>query len=157
MSVSLKVVGKEKLDTVAARLVREANRFQRRVSSATRSAVDRGYRPVLTGMVPAFMPGGYAPALTADLKIATTVRFTGAAPGVTVRVTAPTGGSKGRQVRTMEDFGVLRHPLFGNKKHWYSQRIRRGFASTPLKAIRPQIVREIDAELAGIKRDVERG
>ena len=60
-------------------------------------------------------------------------------------------------MKTMEDFGVLRHPLFGNKRHWYGQRIRRGFASTPLKAIRPQIVREIDHELAGIKRDVERG
>lgn len=156
MSLTVTIQGEEKLDLVAARLRREASRFQRRVSSATRQAVDRGYRPVLVGMVPAFMPGGYAPVLAADLKVATTVRFAGASPGVTARVSAPTGGPKGRNVRELEA-GALRHPLFGDKAHWYRQRVRSGFASVPLKAMQPAIVRQIDSELAGVARDVERG
>jgi hypothetical protein len=155
VTVTLTVVGDRKLDQVAARLHREARRFQRRVSSATRSAVERSYRPVLVGMVPAFMPTGYAPVLAADLKVSTTVRFAGANPGVTVQVSAPTRG-KGREVEALER-GTLRHPLFGQRGHWYGQRVRRGFASVPLRAIRPHIGRQIDSELAEIRHDVERG
>jgi hypothetical protein len=154
--ITLTVTGGTELDATAARLRREAIRLQRRVSQATGRAVDRGYRPALVGSVPGFMPSGYAPALMANLKVATTVRFTGAFPGVTARVSAPTGGPKGRDVTALEA-GTLRHPLFGNKGHWYRQRVRRGFASVPLRAVKPLIVREIDRELAEIARDVERG
>lgn len=136
-------------------MLREARRFQRRVSTATRTAVERGYRPVLVGMVPAFMPSGYTPALSSDLEVKTSVRFAGANPGVTARISAPTGGPKGRDVIALEA-GRLSHPLFGDKSRWYRQRVRRGFASVPLKAIRPQIVREIDLELREVARDVER-
>ena len=66
------------------------------------------------------------------------------------------GGKFGREVKNLEA-GALRHPLFGNRGFWYRQRVRRGFASVPLRAVRPHIVRRIDAELADIKRDVERG
>lgn len=155
MSVQVKVLGKEQLDVKAAALLREASRFQRRVSSATKQAVDRVYRPVLVGMVPAFMPSGYAPELAADLKVSTSVRFAGVNPGVTAVVSAPTGGKFGRDVSRLEE-GRLSHPLFGNRKHWYRQRVRRGFASVPLKAIRPQIRREIDQEVSAVARDIER-
>jgi hypothetical protein len=33
--------------------------------------------------------------------------------------------------------------------------VPRGFASTPLDAVKPLIVKEIDKELGAIKRDVE--
>lgn len=165
MGVDLTVRGGAKLDATAARLAREARRFQRRISGATKDAVQNTYRPVLIGMVPQFMPGGYAPELARDLRTAVTV---GLGSGrVSVRVSAPTGGKFGREVRRLE-MGSLRHPLFGNrgtyksrtgeiKSAWFSQRVRRGFASVPLRATRPHIVRRIDSELAAIKRDVERG
>lgn len=155
MSVQVTVLGTGELDQKAAALLREAARLQRRVSTATKRAVDRVYRPVLVGMVPAFMPSGYAPELAADLKVSTSVRFAGANPGVTAAVSAPTGGKHGREVTRLEG-GLLSHPLFGNRKHWYRQRVRRGFASVPLKAIRPQIRREIDSEVSAVARDVER-
>lgn len=153
MGVDLTVTGGRELDAAAARLAREARRFQRRVSQATRDAVQRSYRPVLVGMTPQFVPNRYASVLGPDLRVATTVSLS--AGRVTARVSAPTGGKFGREVRQLEA-GNLRHPLFGNRGWWYRQRVRRGFASVPLRAIRPHIVRQIDAELAAIKRDVEK-
>lgn len=154
MGVDLTVTGGRELDAAAARLAREARRFQRRVSQATRDAVQRSYRPVLVGMTPQFVPNRYAAVLGPDLRVATTVSLS--AGRVTARVSAPGSGKLGREVRQLEA-GNLRHPLFGNRGWWYRQRVRRGFASVPLRAIRPHIVRQIDAELAAIKRDVERG
>ena len=154
MAVDLTVTGQRELDEAAARLAKEARRFQRRISEATRDAVRNTYRPTLVGMVPQFMPGGYAPVLARDLRVATTVSL--AAGRVSVRVSAPTGGKFGREVRQLEA-GSLRHPLFGNRGFWYRQRVRRGFASVPLRAVRPHIVGRINAELRDIARDVERG
>ena len=154
MTVDLTITGQRKLDVVAARLDREAKRFQRRISTATRDAVQRSYRPVLVGMTPQFVPNGYAPALSASLKVTTVVSL--AQGRVTAKVSAPTGGKFGRDVTSLER-GTLRHPLFGNRGFWYRQRVRRGFASIPLRAVRPLIVRDIDRELAAISRDVERG
>jgi hypothetical protein len=154
--LTVTVVGGEKLDAAAARLRREATRFQRRVSQATGKAVDRGYRPTLVGMAPAFVPDRYAAVLAPSLVVRTSVRFSGSFPGVTARVSAPTGGPTGRDVTELEA-GRLRHPLFGNRGWWYRQRVRRGFASVPLRAVQPLIVREIERELAAVARDVERG
>lgn len=154
MGVDLTVTGQRELNEVAARLRKEAARFQRRVSGATRDAVQRTYRPVLVGMTPTFMPNRYAAVLSRDLRVKTTVSF--ASGFVTATVSAPTGGKFGRAVDSLER-GSLRHPLFGNRGWWYRQRVRRGFASIPLKAIKPHIVAEIDNELDKIARDVERG
>lgn len=154
------IIGEAELDKTAADLLKEAARFQRRVVSATGKAVRRVYFPTLLGMVSQFMPSGYAPVFSATVKATPSVRFSGASPGVTVRVSAPTGGPRGRAVDALER-GVLRAPSFPSGRRstwrWHAQRIRRGFASVPLKAIRPQIEREIDQELAAIARDVERG
>ena len=161
MSVTLTIEGREDLDRCAAALLREASRFQRRISSATRKPVDRIYRTVLVGMVPAFMPSGYAPVLMTDLKVSTSVRFAGPHPGVTAIVSAPTGGPRGRAVKALE-LGQLRHPDIRDQGkprpqwRWHAQRIRRGFASVPLKATQRQIVSEIDDELAAVVRGVER-
>jgi hypothetical protein len=154
LAVELTVRGQRKLDTTAAKLTKEARRFQRRISDATKDAVQNSYRPVLIGMVPQFMPGGYAPVLAASLRTVVSASVTSGR--VSIRVSAPTGGKFGREVRQLEA-GSLRHPLFGNRGFWYRQRVRRGFASVPLRATRPHIVKRIDSELAAIARDVERG
>ncbi len=101
------------------------------------------------------MPDAYAAKLAPDLKVKTTVRYAGASPGVRADVTAPTGGPAGRDVRALEA-GRLKHPLFGNKKHWYTNRIKRGFASETLRKTRPLIVRELDSEIARVRKDLER-
>lgn len=39
----------------------------------------------------------------------------------------------------MIDRGVVRHPLFGNRDHWYTTQVQPGFASRPLNALRPAV------------------
>lgn len=154
MSVEVKVVAGPEFERTRAELLRQARLFQRRVSSATRRAVDRTYRPAVVSMMPSLMPDRYAGLLARDLHVSTSVRFSGSAPGVSVSVSAPTGGPQGRDVLSLER-GRLSHPLFGDKRHWYRQSVTRGFASKPVKAIRPRIVDEIDQELAKVARDVK--
>lgn len=153
MSVDLRVADNQPL--VKAALLKEAARFQRRISQRTQSTVDRVYRPVLVGLAPSFMPSGYTPLIQRDVKIRTSVRGS----RVTANVSAPTGGTKGRDVRALEG-GRLRHPVFARGPRrtwtWAGQRIRAGFATVPLKAVRPQILRELDLELHDIARDVKR-
>ena len=154
MPVDVKVVAGPEFERTRAELLKQARAFQRRVSSATRRAVDRTYRPAVVSMAPSLMPDRYAGLLARDLHVSTSVRFAGSAPGVTVSVSAPTGGPQGRDVSSLER-GRLSHPLFGDKHHWYRQSVTRGFASKPIKAIRPKIVAEIDDELAKIADDVK--
>jgi len=138
-----------------AALLKEARRFQRRVSAAAGRGVDRAYRPALVAAAPQYFPSGYAPVLTPTLQVKTTVRFGGLRPGVAVTVSAPTGGTKGgRDVRALEQ-GSLRHPLFGNKNFWYRTRVKPRWAELTMRATRPAIVHEIDAELEAVKRDIE--
>lgn len=154
MPVDVKIVAGPEFEATRAELLKQAKLFQRRVASATKRAVDRVYRPALVSLAPSLMPDRYAGLLARDLKVSTSVRFAGAAPGVTVSVSAPTGGPQGRDVSSLER-GRLSHPLFGNRHHWYRQTVTRGFASKPVKASRPAIVREIDQELAKVSRDVK--
>jgi hypothetical protein len=138
-----------------AALLKESRRFQRRVSAAAGRGVDRSYKPALVAAAPQYMPDAYAAVLTPNLQLKTTVRFAGLRPGVSVTVSSPTGGTKGgRDVRALEQ-GTLRHPLFGNKNFWYRTRVKPRWAELTMRATRPAIVHEIDAELEAVKRDVE--
>ncbi|HEX6872407.1 MAG TPA: hypothetical protein VF163_15025 [Micromonosporaceae bacterium] len=156
--LTVTVTGGREADKAAAELKREGIRFQRRVTTAVGKAVKRVYFPTLVGMVPRFMPSGYAPTFAASLKAVPVVRYAGISPGVSVVVSAPTTGRQGRAVNALER-GELRAPSFPsgprNTWKWHRQRIPPGFGSKPLEAIRPQIKREIELELREITRDLE--
>lgn len=162
--LDVKVVAGPEFEKTRVELLKQARAFQRRVASATRRAVDRTYRPTVVAMMPDFMPDRYAGVLSADLVVSTSVRFSGSAPGVTVSVSAPTGGSLGGRDVSQKERGELRHPdirdLWPRHKargewRWHGQRITRGFASKPIKVIRPKIVEQIDDELAAVADDVK--
>lgn len=153
-AVDLTVLGGRELTAKAAQLRREAGKLQRRISTAAGRAVDKTYGPALMAATPVYMPNRYSHLVAANLKVKTTVRYSGNLPGVTATVTAPTGGPKGRDVPALER-GQLAHPLFGNKSHWYRNRIKRGFASDTLRKTRSLIVKELDSELESVRRDLE--
>lgn len=137
-----------------AELKKQAATLSRRASAATRRVVQRDYKPVLIGMLPAFMPNRYAAALDKDLVVRTSVRFAGPRPRVTALISAPGGFKGGRRVRRLEA-GILWHPLFGNRKSWHMQTVRRGFAKKSLEAVSPLIVRELDDELKKITAELK--
>lgn len=67
--------------------------------------------------LPVYMPNRYAGVLDADLSLVV-YKFLGRAePGVTIRASTRV---KKRKLRTL-NYGILRHPLFGNREHWYEQ------------------------------------
>lgn len=77
--------------------------------------------------------GGLNQWVAASRVINTLIRSTYTA-GVSVRVSL-----KGHDIRDL-DSGSIRKPVFGNRKVWRPQEITSGFASTPLKALRPAVV-----------------
>lgn len=85
------------------------------------------------------MPDGYVPALLRDLKV-TTFSRAGLEAGVSVRAEARTPRGNYRKVIQRED-GVITHPLFGNRRHWYPQMrgMRAGFFSDPVREHGPRI------------------
>jgi hypothetical protein len=139
----------------AMALRREAARLQRRIVSAADGVLQRVYLPKLKELTPAYVPSGYAPVLAKDLKVRTSATFTGNA-GVSARISAPTGGPSGRAVAALER-GLLSHPLFGNKGHWFQQRVKAGLAKGALKVVKGKIVAGLDREIDKVIADIVRG
>jgi hypothetical protein len=157
VAVELEVRVSDVTETAKA-LRREGKRLERRITSAAGRVVTKIYLPKLKALTPNFMPGGYAPTLAKDLKVRTQVQFAGN-PGVSAFVSAPTGGSKGGRAVTALERGDLRHPLFGNKSHWYRNKrgVKPGLAKAALKSTKNQIVAGMDTEVQKIMADIVRG
>ena len=63
-------------------------------------------------------------------------------PGVVLTAT----GSKGRKIDLNQlDSGIVRHPLFGNREHWYSQPVPPGWWSRPMEAGVPAVTVAVKA------------
>lgn len=147
---------------ILARHLKDAGEggLRRELSAGIRDAA----QPVLTqirGELPGYMPDRYATTLDADLKLSVSQRIGGTATaGIQIRATAPTvTGSlsprarrslTGRKLKRLEA-GLLTHPLFGDREHWYTQTggMKPGFFTGPVERSAPQMR---DAVLAAMRR-----
>lgn len=94
-------------------------------------AVTRATRTVpeaIRGGLDAHLPNRYAGDLSADLRITVSKRYGQRDPGITV--TATTRGAKRRKLRRLNR-GILEHPLWGNRDHWYAQAVTPGWFTGP--------------------------
>lgn len=85
------------------------------------TAINDAARPLLTeiqAQLPDHLPNPYAAVLDADLRLSLSQRTADRNPGVTLRGATRSGR---RRIRRLNDTGVLWHPLFGNRRHWYGQ------------------------------------
>lgn len=84
--------------------------------------------------LPAYLPNRYAAVLAASLVVRPSQSTRGSGAGLKL-----TGYAKGkgrrRQVNAIEG-GILRHPVFGNRKVWIAQKVRPGFWSIPMERSR---------------------
>jgi len=140
----------------AARQLRLENAQLRRGAAR---ALERGARK-LRATIPAAsgrLPSGYGPVMAADVKVTTSVRLASRDPSISVRVWAE--GKPGGSHRDVEaiDAGALRHPLFGDRNHWYAQAVRPGFASGPFADVKPDMLDEIESDWNAMVSRVERG
>lgn len=64
----------------------------------------------------------------------------------------------GRGMKELLDInrGRLRHPLFGNRDHWFGQQVEPGFFEDPIERRAPQIRREIEKAMTDVGRRVSR-
>jgi hypothetical protein len=108
------------LEAVAFRLRRAGDEdLGRELTKAMRDAVAPVPDEILAGLR-SRLPDRYADTLNADLDIKTIARNSGGADAdAAVSVYAQNSG-KSRALRKL-DAGILRHPLFGDREHWYTQ------------------------------------
>lgn len=96
------------------------------------------------------LPDTYADALAEDLKVTISKRTTGDNAGVSVIAQSrglntaspgtghrpglpPSRQGKGRKLRRL-DAGLLTHPLYGDREHWYTQHVTPGFFTGPAES-----------------------
>jgi hypothetical protein len=113
-----------------------------------------------------YLPDRYAAVLARDLSV-TTHKRTGGDPGVTITARAPTAnpGGRGRQIRSLNDAGILRHPVFADRTaprrtwEWKDQTrgVRLGFFDDPCQAAAPRIRDAIAAAVARVEEKAMRG
>jgi len=141
------------LRVCAAQLRREADGLQRRIVDGANDAVSPLAR-VIAVNTPAYLPIGYATVMAKSIRVQTSTSLV-TNPGVRARVFA-VGRREGRDV-TRIDAGILRHPLYGNRLHWYAQKVTRGFVKKPFGRLRPGIVSNLNGVLEDVRARIERG
>jgi len=108
------------LEAIAFRLRNAGDQdLGRELTQAMRRGVQEVPDQIRAGL-DSHLPDRYAAGLAADLDIKTIARNSGGADAdAAVAVYAQTRG-KGRKLRRL-DAGLLTHPLFGDREHWYTQ------------------------------------
>jgi hypothetical protein len=116
-----------------------------------RKALNEAAKPITREITDAahlrrYMPAQYADTVAADLKVSTLQSGSVRNPGV--RISAQ-GRVKKRKVVQL-DAGVLHHPLFGDRGHWYPQLrgMREGFFTDPCEQSAPDVRDKIEAAMA---------
>lgn len=141
-----------------------------RLSSALRAAGEqgKGLRRELTSgltretketraeMRAAILPGlpkrgGLAADVLRSTRFTSSVS-TGRDPAVRIRARGK------RSIRRMNDYGVVRHPIFGKRDVWVSQThgVRLGLFSKPFKAARPALQRAAVQAIARTRAEIYR-
>jgi hypothetical protein len=107
------------------------------------------------------LPDRYAADLAADLDIKTTARNSGGADAdAAVAVYAQTRG-KGRRLRRL-DAGLLTHPLYGDRGHWYTQAggggtgpgMHSGWFTSPCEDAAPRVRGNLEQALENVSNRV---
>lgn len=135
------VTGQAELRRVEARLLAVPKNLAREDAEALRKVapdVARMIRAEIPSHVPRRM--GYAEVLAGAMEFDARVKV---GAGMTMTVWA--NGKRGHRDLASINRGVLRHPLFGNRNHWYAQRrgVRKGLVKDGVVKAEPLIVKAI--------------
>lgn len=130
------VAGRAELRHVQGLLLGADKELQTALAKNTREAIAPIKREIPAEALTR-MPSGYGPVLAASTKVTTRVTAGSTIKG-TVKVVAQ-GKREQRDVKAT-DSGVLRHVLFGNRHHWYRQRVKPGWISDPVNWTRTRVI-----------------
>jgi hypothetical protein len=138
----LQIKGAEKFGEVAKALKQAGDKELRK---ELYSSINRAAKPMTKAVkesMPAYLPRGYALELSKTVKISVRRRASGKNPAVYLVAKAKTPGGKDRDLASLNR-GRLRHPLFGNRRHWFDQKVRPDWWTDPLLQSAPQARKEI--------------
>lgn len=99
----------------------------------------------------ATLPSGYAPTMIRAVKVS--VRRRGLE---TFAVVYARGKRELRDVAAVNR-GTLRHPLFRNRNHWFTTRVRPGFVERPVRRLGEAIAERSLAAAQRITHEIARG
>lgn len=158
MAVSLEVRGAEQFFELARRL-REAG--DRDLQRELYRGINRATKPLVGNIRQSALDvlprsGGLAAHISTS-RISTQRRTGANSVGIKVVTRPPKkGGSMGRghDIAAMNR-GRLRHPLFGNRRHWYTQTIAAGWWSIPTDRMSPQVRGQLLIAMENVKRKIE--
>jgi hypothetical protein len=133
--------GREEIRRVEALLLDVPRELQAALRKRVRPALEPLKKDIPAEAVRR-MPAGYGPLLSRATEVYIRVG-TGASFSATVKVLA-TGKREQRDVRSL-NAGRLSHPLFGNRRRWYRQRVKPGFVNIPVQRTQKRVVDAAEA------------
>lgn len=147
--MDLVIKGADDLGVLAKRLKEVGDKTLRKELLAGIRVATKGTKAAIKANALSSLParGGLA-AIVANSKVSTKTRTTGA---IGIRITAANPHS----IRGM-DRGNLRHPVFGNRGKWVSQKVKAGWFTDPIEADAPNIRYEIGQAMSSVAAKLER-
>ena len=148
--MNITVRGTEQLTTLAQRFREAANSGLRDELRNTLSTLGPGIIDSVRNSARTTLPrrGGLA-ALIAD-----TSEFTAPIVTTPTEVKLSITARSNVDIRLLND-GTVRHPLFGNRQHWYNQTVKPGWFTRPLAGIGPRVSEELNQTLETVARRIE--
>lgn len=150
------ITGADEFATLARRLKEAGAKDLRKELYA---GINRSVKPLKQDVKDStgdYLPGGYAGVITASIKIRVSRRGSGSSPGIRLLAKASTPSGGARELARL-DKGWLRHPLWGNRKHWYPQRIASGFYTHTLEQDAPRVRIELVEAIRKVAAKIEAG
>lgn len=150
--------GREQLRTLAARLKEagdEGKGFRRELMRQLTEAAQPLVREIADpAHLRPYMPDRYAGVLAGDLSVGAQ-RILTSNPRVSIRAKSRVRRRKVRQL----DAGIIQHPLFGDREHWYKQTggMRPGFFTDPCEKATPQIREHVLKALTETEKKITGG
>jgi hypothetical protein len=150
--VDIKVTGAEEFGVLARRLKEAPQELRKELYAG----INRSVKPLrqdvkIAAGVALPHRHGYAGLIASELKVTARRRAAGRNPAVYLV------GKAGKRDVSSLNRGRLRHPLYGNRRHWYSQRIRPGFWTVTLEADAPRVRTELVEAIKTVARKIEAG
>lgn len=136
----------------AARLLKEAG--DKDLRKELFAGLNRSVKPLTQDVkqaLPDVLPNRYAGVVQSEFKVKIRRRSGGRNPAIFLL-----GRAGSRNVSSL-DRGRLRHPLYGNRRRWYDQRIQPGFWTLTLERDTPRVRVELVEAIRKVIAKIEAG
>ena len=148
LPISLGVSGTESFSALSRRLNEAATSLAQEVDSAIDRAIDPLPGELRASALSLLPKRGGLNEDVARSTITVTHRSDGASAEVAVTASSQDDIDE-------IDGGTVRHPLFGNKLHWYVESVTPGWWSRPIQAASVRVRPELDRAVATVTRRIE--